>query len=150
MCSPGLIHRFCVELRTLVQMRFKNTSKISHKNVHTLQPSASANQYTDNTLCLHRFEWPRDLRRRSVAVRLLGLWVRIPPETLMSVSCKWCVLSGRALYDELITRPEESYRLCCVVICNLETSIMRRQWPVLGRSVTEGKSNVTHNRVLRR
>jgi len=30
-------------------------------------------------------------------------------------------LSGRGLCDELITRPEESYRLCCVV-CNLETS----------------------------
>jgi len=31
-------------------------------------------------------------------------------------------LSGRGLCDELITRPEESYRLCCVVVCNLETS----------------------------
>jgi len=29
-------------------------------------------------------------------------------------------LSGRGLCDELITRPEESYRLCCVV-CDLET-----------------------------
>ena len=26
--------------------------------------------------------------------------------------------------DELITRPEESYRLCCVVVCDLETSRM--------------------------
>jgi hypothetical protein len=34
------------------------------------------------------------------------------------------VLSGRGLYDELITRPEESYRLCCVVVCELETSRM--------------------------
>jgi len=32
------------------------------------------------------------------------------------------VLSGRSLCDELITRPEESYRLCCVVVCDLETS----------------------------
>jgi len=32
------------------------------------------------------------------------------------------VLSGRGLGDELITRPEESYRLCCVVVCDLETS----------------------------
>jgi len=29
----------------------------------------------------------------------------------MSVCCKCCVLSGRSLCDELITRPEESYRL---------------------------------------
>ena len=37
-------------------------------------------------------------------------------------------LSRRAacgrLCDELITRPEESYRLCCVVVCDLETSRM--------------------------
>jgi len=31
-------------------------------------------------------------------------------------------LSGRGLCDELITSPEESYRLCCVVVCDLETS----------------------------
>ena len=30
------------------------------------------------------------------------------------------MLSGRGLCDELITRPEESYRLCCVVVCDLE------------------------------
>jgi hypothetical protein len=29
---------------------------------------------------------------------------------------------GRTLLDELITRPEESCRLCCVVVCDLETS----------------------------
>ena len=34
------------------------------------------------------------------------------------------MLSGRGLGDELITRPEESYRLCCVVVCDLETSRM--------------------------
>ena len=32
------------------------------------------------------------------------------------------VLSGRGLFDELITRPDESYRLWCVVVCDLETS----------------------------
>ena len=34
------------------------------------------------------------------------------------------MLSGRGLCDELITCPEESYRLCCVVVCDLETSRM--------------------------
>jgi len=34
------------------------------------------------------------------------------------------VLSGRGLCDELITRPEESYRLCCVVVSDLEISRM--------------------------
>ena len=32
------------------------------------------------------------------------------------------MLSGRGLCDGLITRPEESYRLYCVVVCDLETS----------------------------
>ena len=40
-----------------------------------------------------------------------------------------CVLSSRGLCDELITRPEKSYRLWCVVVCDLETSRMRRPWP---------------------
>ena len=38
------------------------------------------------------------------------------------------MLSGRGLCDELITRPEESYRLWCVVVCDLETLRMRRHW----------------------
>ena len=29
---------------------------------------------------------------------------------------------GRTPLDELITRPEESYRLCCVVVCDVEKS----------------------------
>jgi len=42
------------------------------------------------------------------------------------------VLSGRGLCDELITRPEESYRMWRVVFCDLETSLMRRPWPTGG------------------
>jgi hypothetical protein len=38
----------------------------------------------------------------------------------MFVCCGCCVLSGRGLCDDLITRPEESYRLWCVVLCDLE------------------------------
>jgi hypothetical protein len=41
----------------------------------------------------------------------------LPPGAWMFVCC---VLSGRGLCDELITRPEESYRLWCVVVCDLE------------------------------
>jgi hypothetical protein len=44
----------------------------------------------------------------------------------MFVGCECCVLSGRGLCDELITRPDESYGLWCVVVCDLETSRMRR------------------------
>jgi hypothetical protein len=49
----------------------------------------------------------------------------------MFVCCECCVLSGRGLCDELITRSEESYWLWCVV-CDLETSIMRRPWSTGG------------------
>ena len=38
------------------------------------------------------------------------------------VCCECRVLSGRGLCDKLISRPEESYRLWCVVVCDLETS----------------------------
>ena len=72
--------------------------------------------------------WPRGLRRRSAAARLLSLLVRIPSGTWMSVCCECCLL-GRGLCDGLITRPEEFYRLCCVVVCDLETLRMGRLYP---------------------
>ena len=61
---------------------------------------------------------------RPVAARLLRSRVRIPPGAWIFVCCECRVMSGRGLCDELITRPEESYRLCCVVVCDLETSRM--------------------------
>ena len=69
-----------------------------------------------------RFQRPRSLRRRSAAARLLRMWVRIPQGAWMFVCYECRVLSGRGLCNELIIRPEESYRLCCVVVCDLETS----------------------------
>ena len=71
-----------------------------------------------------RSQCPRGLSRRSAAARLLESWVRIPPGAWTFVCCECCVLSGRGLCDELITCPEESFRLWCVV-CNLETSWKR-------------------------
>jgi len=55
----------------------------------------------------------------------------------MFVCCECSGLSGRGLCDELITRPEESHPMWCDVVCDLETSRMRRPWPALGRSATE-------------
>jgi len=57
---------------------------------------------------------------KSAAVHLLRFWFRFPPGK-KSVCCECCVLSGRDLCDELITRPKESYRLWYVVVCDLET-----------------------------
>jgi hypothetical protein len=43
------------------------------------------------------------------------------PDGAIDVCCDCCVLSRTGLCDKLIIRPEESYRLWCVV-CDLETS----------------------------
>ena len=43
-----------------------------------------------------------------------------PTGAWMFVCCECCVLSGRGLCDKLITRPEESYKLWCVMY-DLET-----------------------------
>ena len=69
-----------------------------------------------------RSQSPRGRRRRSAAACLLRSWVRIPPEACVFVYCDCCVLSGRGLCDGLITCLEESYRLWCVVVCDLVTS----------------------------
>jgi hypothetical protein len=50
-----------------------------------------------------RYQWSRGLRHRSTAARMLRSWVWIPPGAWMFVCC---VLSGRGLCNELITRPE--------------------------------------------
>jgi len=50
----------------------------------------------------------------------------------MFAFCECCVLSERGLFDELITRPEEFYRVWCVCDCDLETSLMGMPWPALG------------------
>jgi len=100
------------------------------------------------TLANPRFRrswWPALApRRTSAAARLLTSWVRIPPGAWMSVCCECCVLSGRGLCDELITRPEESYRPWCVVVCDLETSCMRRPWPAMGRRANKQITNFFH------
>ena len=78
-------------------------------------------------LCNFLIVWPNPLaalRHGSAIAHLLGLWVRIPPGAWMSVPYECCVLSGRCeccvLSDRgrcvgLITRPEESYRMRCLL-----------------------------------
>ena len=50
----------------------------------------------------------------SVGSNRAGAW--------MSVCCECCVFSGRGLCVELIPRLGESYRMLCVIVCDLETS----------------------------
>ena len=76
--------------------------------------------HINQILCLSQLA--RGLRRRSAAARLLRLWVRTPPGAWMFVCFESCVLPVRGLCYKLITGPEESYRLWCVVVCDIETS----------------------------
>ena len=47
----------------------------------------------------------------------------------MSVCYECYVLLVRGLYDELISRLEESYRLWWVAVCDLEALKIKRPWP---------------------
>jgi hypothetical protein len=86
-----------------------------------------------------RSQWLCGVRGGSAAFRLLGIWVRVPPGVWMSVSCEYCVLSGRGLCVGLITRPESPTE-CGVSGCDGEASVMRRRWPTSG-CCTMGKRN---------
>jgi hypothetical protein len=61
------------------------------------------------------------IKQVSVAARSTESMGSNPTEGV-DVCCECCVLSGKGLCDELITRPEETYRLWCIVVCDLETS----------------------------
>ena len=78
----------------------------------------------------------------------------------MFVCCECCVLSGRGLCDGLITRPEESYRLWCVAVCDLENlkknaEAISRDWAAsaikkLGLYAIKSKSNnIKMNSIIR-
>jgi hypothetical protein len=89
-------------------------------------------------------QWPRGLKRRSADARLLRLWIRIPPGAWMSVSCECCVLSGRRLCDELISRPEKSYRLWYVNVCDLK-NLVNEAVVVPLRAVAPKRNKQTHS-----
>jgi hypothetical protein len=67
----------------------------------------------------------------------------------MSVGCECCVLSGRGLYDELITRPEESYRLWCVVVYDLE-NLVNEVMARLGGGAEAPKTNKQTNKTTKK
>ena len=77
-----------------------------------------------------RSRWSRVLRRGSAAACWLGLKVRIPLGTWMSVvSVECCQVEVSASGSPLVQRsPTE----CGVSECDRETSIIRRPWPTGG------------------
>jgi hypothetical protein len=63
----------------------------------------------------------------------------------MFVCCECCVLSGRGLCDELITRPEESYlSVVCLTECYCEASIMRRPCPTGASCAMERRKHILY------
>ena len=125
-----------VHTHTLAHVGMRLFNEELFSNIDT-KPTAvtCSDTVTDNVVynasrCLS--QWPRGVRRRSSAAHLQRIWVRIPPGAWMFVCCECCVLSGRGPCDGLITRPEESYRLWRVIVCDQETLKMRKLKPATG------------------
>ena len=102
----------------------------THTHTHTQRITQLGRSVLRTSVCLHfrnisvSTSSQISAGERPQAARLLRSWVRIPLGAWKFVCCECRVLSRRDLCDELITRPEESYRLWCVVVCDLETSRM--------------------------
>jgi hypothetical protein len=69
----------------------------------------------------------------------------------MFVYCECCVLSGRGLCDGPIPRPEESYRLWCVTVCDqinnkpLHLTWLGRKWLSKKEKINAWKSEKRRN-----
>jgi hypothetical protein len=63
-------------------------------------------------------QWPRGLRGRSAAERLLGSWVRIPPGawTFVSCECLCCQVEVSAKGRSLVQRNPTDCGVCLSVI----------------------------------
>ena len=61
----------------------------------------------------------------------------------MFFCCKCCVLIGRGLCDEVLTRLKESYRLWCVVVCDLENLKYEEAMTRVGSQRHRGKKVLT-------
>ena len=105
--------------------------QLMHLLINPLNPELNPVCYLLALLGAHHFLHVSRIRVKSLTLRvlmsciyiyiyMLRSWVRIPPGAWIFVCCECRVLSGRGLCDELITRPEETYRLCCVFLCDQE------------------------------
>ena len=137
MCRHRLLTKL---LHKLNFSKFDSRYSVHHHTINPLNPELNPICYLLALLGAHHVLHVSRIRVKLLTFRLLmsyiymehpflmfllRSWVRIPPGAWIFVCCECRVLSGRGLCDELITRPEESYRMCCVVVCDLETSRMR-------------------------
>jgi hypothetical protein len=112
-CVETSVRNYSYSLRKFSSRLSKNAEP--HSGLLSLQ----WNHLNNLTFMYSRSQWPRCLRVRSVAAHLLRFWVRIPPGHGCLVCCDCCVFAGRGFCDGLIARPEKSYRVWCVVVCDL-------------------------------
>jgi hypothetical protein len=66
-----------------------------------------------NTL-LCQSQWPRGLRCRSAATRLLSLWARIPPRAWIFVCCECCQVEVSATSWSLVQRSPTVCGVSCL------------------------------------
>ena len=55
--------------------------------------------------------------------------------------CRCLLSSGRCVFGGPIIHPEESYRLWCLIMCDLKTSVVSKSWPALGCCAKKGIIN---------
>jgi hypothetical protein len=77
-CCDDRTYRFCPFLRQVNCIEINYQIKFHESNWY-----------------ISRFRSPHRLRRGSAVTRLLGLWVRIPPEAWISVCCDCYVLPAK-------------------------------------------------------
>ena len=90
---------------------------------------------------------PIPVAERSKA-RVCRRWLAGITVAWISVSCECCVFSGGGLRDGLITRPGKSYRMWCGIVCDLETSRMRRPSPAFVCCSRQGKRKTFCHRFI--
>jgi len=79
----------------------------------------------------------------AVGLQLLRLCVRAPQEYWKSVSCDCRVFSRREAFVGLITRPEETYRVCeCGRVASINEEALAH-WGLL----EHGEKNLVYTRV---
>jgi len=83
-------------------------------------------------MCLNYFTKFVKRKMYRIILNILVILVRIPQRHGSSSFAFLVCCAGSGLCDELITRSEESCRLCvCLIECDLETSTRRRPRPEL-------------------
>jgi len=94
-----------------------------------------------------RSQWPRGLRRRSTAARLLRSWVRIPPGEWIFVCCKryvCCQLEVSSMSWSLVQKgPTDCGALLCVFKKHQEWGGRGPRWAAAPRGWGGGKELCT-------